>query len=522
MSKILKLLIAATLVLALSFSLFSCGSGDATPSAKSFENAYDEKIDVMMDSIGNYYDLIGNYDPSNMRVDATLSVDLSKDLLPILRSYTSYDLKWVNDLEIQLSENIKGEIMSAALGLNYKNSEVLAMQSIMNFAKSEMLFAIPALNEKFAKLSMDYGDFGGEDMMASFEQMMSIDITSLLPDEALIESILKDTVSTFMSSVELEFTEEELVVNGVKQSCVAYEVSFSEKDLTKAAIDVLKMLQTSKDVKTLICDFIKEFNKVAGDMGSQEMGSSVMVYQYLTSAIGYVIEEMEEELYYCEDDTILVWTSYITGELDIIGMQLDVMMDERVATLYMATAQDGDDVGVEMYFKRGREKVFAIYGELVDDGSEISGTYELIADGASMVYITLENVDADELEDGYFIGSVSISPSKGLLEMLRYDDSVVGLALSAFALKIDVEENSEDECKLTVSLMNGSAPYASITMEAEISSGDTVKIPSNTVDAEDWVRDIDFDKLIDAIEDSGLPSDVTDIIESYFYNDDYR
>ena len=136
-----------------------------------------------------------------------------------------------------------------------------------------------------------------------------------------------------------------------------------------------------------------------------------------------------------------------------------------------------------------------------------------------MAFIDIADVDADKLEDGYFVGSITISPSKGLIDMisdefdLDDDFSFAGLAISNLALKIDVQENSEDKFKVTVSVMNGKSAYASITLAAELSSGKKVSTPSKTDDMEDWAEDIDFDALINKIEKSGLPDYIVDLFE---------
>ena len=523
MSKLLKSLIASILMIALVFSMTACfilGDRGAEPSADSFEKAYEEKIDELMAGVGNYYDRIGSYKADDMKVNATMSVNLSKELLNIIRSYTSYDFKWLNDAEIQLTENMNNGIVSMALALVYNDYEVIGAEAIMDFADGNMFLGVPLLNSKFA----EFEGIITEDELEIVNQIMGVDFTKLLPSEEILGKVSKDVIATIMDSIDVDqfsFVEKELDANGVKQSCVEYEVTFTEKELVKIAINILKMLKSNTNFKSLICGIIEEYNKIAEDLGVPELGSSNVVYNELKLYIADAIDYMTDILHECSNKTVIIWTSYITDKLDIIGMQLNVMYDGDKATLFAASAQDGDDVGVEVYFKSGNDKVAGIYGELVDDGKEISGTYELKVYGKSMAFIDIEGVDANKLEEGYFVGTVILSPSKKLLESIDddfdEDFSIAGIALSSLALKIDIEENSQNKSKVTISIMSGSSAYASITLDSEISAGEKVTIPNKTTDIYDWAEDLDFDSLIESIDESGLPDYIVELIEAAIF-----
>ena len=136
-----------------------------------------------------------------------------------------------------------------------------------------------------------------------------------------------------------------------------------------------------------------------------------------------------------------------------------------------------------------------------------------------MAFIDLKDVNVKELENKHFEGSVSISPSKDLIDMITASagvSSVAGLNIASLSLKCDVKENNGKNLKATLSLMNGSSVYASITCDAKIDDGKTVSIPSNTTsDADAWLAGLDFSKLIDNAEKSGLPDYVIELLEVF-------
>ena len=117
--------------------------------------------------------------------------------------------------------------------------------------------------------------------------------------------------------------------------------------------------------------------------------------------------------------------------------------------------------------------------------------------------------------------TVILSPSKKLLESIDddfdEDFSIAGIALSSLALKIDIEENSQNKSKVTISIMSGSSAYASITLDSEISAGEKVTIPNKTTDIYDWAEDLDFDSLIESIDESGLPDYIVELIEAAIF-----
>jgi hypothetical protein len=137
-----------------------------------------------------------------------------------------------------------------------------------------------------------------------------------------------------------------------------------------------------------------------------------------------------------------------------------------------------------------------------------------------MVFIDLENVDVKKLEDGYFVGSISIAPSKGLLEEIAYyadvDFSMIGVAVSGMALRVDVAKNNGKDIDMTVSLMSGSDPYISVSMKNKITDGSTVKEPKKTVDDPDaWIMEFDTEEFKKRVEKSDLPEYITEYIEMF-------
>ncbi len=504
-TRIFKSVIAMLLLLTLTCGLLACG---AAPSEKSFNKAYDKEVDNLLDGIGDYYDRVDDYDTDNMKMDLEIGVDLSDDLLSLLRSYTSYDLSFINDAKIKLSENFKNDIISVALGLAYGKTDIVAADMIMDIAGENSYVGIPVLSDVFYKAPIEVSGAN------SLSDILELGSDTLLPDQKALKSLVKKVYNVVMDGIgEPTFAKTELTVNGVTESCVAYENKLSQKQIVAIAVDLFEMLKSDEDFKKIVVDFVTAMKEFSSD---DIEGTPEEAYEELVDIFQEAIDTAPAD---ATDETALVLTSYVDDKLNIIGSKVVLYdVEDVMATFYMATAQNKDDVGREIYFANSESKLFEITGDLTDDGKTLAGTYELKIEGQSMVFLDLENVNVKKLEDGYFVGTASLSPSKGFIDMITEDADVelsgLGLTVANLSVKIDVEKNDGKEAKIAMSLMNGSTPYASITMDSKISDGEKVTLPGNTTtDAETWPTGFEFDKLADNVSKSGLPDFIVEFVE---------
>ena len=140
-----------------------------------------------------------------------------------------------------------------------------------------------------------------------------------------------------------------------------------------------------------------------------------------------------------------------------------------------------------------------------------------------MCFVDLDNIDTNKLEKGYFNGSLSISPSKGFIDMITEDSAgsglpIADLGIASISLKFDFVQDSDDAAKLTMSIMNSGMPYASVIVDVCVSDGKEVSVPdtANTEsDPEVWVEGVSFDGLLKNVSESGLPEYVVELVEYY-------
>lgn len=528
MKKMLKSLIAMLLLLALVFTFVACdvntgnntgngngngngGNEEVELSAESFNDACNKNINAITEGIGQYYDNLNKFNPGNMSFDGDFSVKLSDELLSFLSELTKYDLAWVNNLKIKVSETMDGNAFSYVLGLTYGATDLATVQAIFNLAKGELFIGIPELSDKFLDMSARLD-------MTPVQSMGSIDVTALIPEEEALVGLIKEIYDTFMANIgEATFEEGKLTVDGVEENCGIYTVKLTQKEVAKVFAEILKKLQTSNNFKTIVCDFVESYTELAADMGASSIGvTPEEAHEELVEELEDAICQLENEIN-ATDDVALIWTSYINSKLQVIGTKMEFVDETDKAVLYSATATNNGKSAQDFYIETKGTKVVELKGNLTKADNKISGTYELIVEGKSMLYVDLENVDAAKYESGSFVGSISISPSKDLLDMIGASDvdlSAAGLTLSAISLKIDVESTEANAVKMTLSIMNAKVPYVSFVVNGKISEGKDITVPGNTVNnPETWLSGFNFDKLLENVEKSGLPDYIVELFE---------
>ena len=501
-------------MLAITCSLLACG---AKPSEKSFEKAYDGMIDDTIDGLDAYYEKLGKYDPSNATVEYDISVELSDELLSMLRSMTAEDFAWLNDLNIGYMQTWKDEKLAMDLGLDYNGKELISGKAIMDLVAGDMYMAIPVLNSKYIKLGSDMGVD-----MSALSVLTNLDYTKIIPEQKVLENVIKRYYGIIMDNIgDVEYSETTLKVNGVSQDCVEYVVELSEKEIFAIVLNVLETIKDDEDIK----DMLVSLFEYTEDMYGEDLGVSAdEAYAEFVEGVESAIDDMLLSEGDLSNDTVLTWTSYITDKLDVLGAKIELVDEdgEVFTEINFAQAQNKEDIGVEISVSEYGYELLSIEGELTNDGKVLEGTYELTVDGQSILFVDLEDVDVKKLDKGYFNGSISIAPSKGLIDMIGADAdmAMAGLTLATMSLKFDIEQENDTDGKVTMSLMSGKSPYASITVAVSMSEGQNVTIPSANEamsDPEEWARYMNLGDLLDNLSESGLPDYVVEMIELYLF-----
>ena len=508
MNRIWKMMIAMLLILSLSVGLIACAP---KPSEKTFKNAQKDAFQDAVDQLLEGYEMTGSGD---MAITANMRVTLSENLLTMLRSLTGEQMNWLNDLTIQLDQNSKDKKMEQTLLLGYKGKELVSAKMLSDIAKGDIFVAIPVLTKKYLTAGLNDQLSGAGGAISAPSAMLSGDILKYLPTEEVLEKLLYRYYDIIMNGMTgVTFESGKLVANGVEQECTVYELELTINQIREIAKQFLETLKTDKELKEAIYDFA---NGMIKD-GLVDPGQTADdTYNEFVDAI----DEALEDLAIADDkgDTVAInWTTYMTKKSEIIGTKLELMDEESTGTIFAGKAQNGEKIGTEVYVETDGEKVFEIKGELTETKQVQSGTYEIKAEGKSMLFVDVKDLSAKQLEEGYIDGTFKICPSNGLMDEIGLEGFAPGLALASMAIELDVSQTKDQKSTLVVSVLNGDTSYVSVTLETQVKDATAITLPSGsdvTTDAESWLEGMDFDALITQMKNSGLPTSVTDMVSA--------
>jgi hypothetical protein len=501
-------------LLSLSLGLLSCSPA---PSEDTFKDAQRAVVEDLVDRIAFGYDKIEVHDPQNMTTEMKVDVELSPEILSMLRSSTAENFDWLNDISLTLKQNIKDQNSELDLDLMHNGNELISTEFIIDTLKGDFYWAIPALTNEYLKLELGY------DMTSvSVAGATTADILEILPSEQTLKQLIFKYYDIVMNNVTgVVYENGTLSVCEVEQESIVYEVTLSRKQIMEAAVDVLEAVKSDDDIKDIICDFAEY--TIASAPSTSAYVSVDDIYDDFVRSIDEIIADANYELESGEnnDAPALKWTSYTTKKAEVIATELEFIGDSSYF-VFVGKAQDGENIGVQIYAGDDDYKDFEIKGELTEKRNVQSGTYEITVEGESMFFIDLENVDTKLLDKGYLNGTVSLCPSKGLTSLLTDElggnNFFSGLAIASASIKLDIEQNKDDHAKLTATLMNGSSPYFSITLGSSVSAGTPIELPSNnnvTTNTESWVVNMDFEEFKENISNSGLPKSIVELVTYY-------
>ena len=527
-NRIIRSILALLLVVSIAAGLFACAP---RPSEDTFKEAQKKEVDAIVEKINTTLDKSTERDPRDMTSSVSLGITLSDEALSLLRSYTSEDLSWINDARFNITGINKNNRTSTEVALSYQGKDILSVEGYIDAATQNIYMNIPQLTDTFYLTSLESVDLTE---MADF--IYTSDTSVYIPDTEAVASLVNEIYEIVMDDVEdIEFEDDTLKVNGVEQKCTKYETELSQKDVFKITRKLLEEFRDNKDIK----DYLYEIISYTADPSNPDTEAADLVYEdyvdSIDSAIADIDEALEEEG--ISKKTALEWTSYVDKKsLDVIGTELKFVDEENDTsyTVFFGRTTDGEEIGFELSGgTKGEEKDFEILGELTEEKGLRSGTYEVMVRGESILFIDIDDVDIESLDAGYFNGTVKLSPSSGLVDMITSSTGSSsigsGLAIASFALKLDIEQ-TEKTANVKATLLNSGTPYVTVNMKSTVSEGESFTLPTTiTTDEYAWVESFDFDALSTTVSESGLPdyvvTAVTELINELqnggYNNDDY-
>ena len=525
--QILKICVAAFLLVAMLTGVCAC-TALQTPE-QTLKSAYKNNIDEFVDNLDMFYensDEINLSSIQSMTTQLDISVELSDMLLTLLNSMTESEMswEWLNDASIHLSETMNDNKMNMDVALGFKEKQLISANAVMDMAAGDVFVAIPLLTAKYLKISAeDMSDVSLPDMN------QGADLSKILPEQKVLEDLIYKYFDLIMQSItEVEKVDATITAGGISQKCSALEFTLTQRQVADLIINVLTEAKQDNDLKNIIYSAAEYILSMQGDMQSMTVDGEVPysadeAYAEFVDGCNDAIENLNESIASGEvtDEIMVSISNFVGSGTDIIGLDAKLTADEDSLHVFIGTAENGDDVGIQLYAEDYiGTKLFEFVGKSSEIKDVLSGSYELLIEGESMLFIDLENMQTSK--KGYASGSITLSPSSGLITLIQDEmgmdstSSVAGVALSAMSLKLDFEQTGDESIKTVIHVLSGRSDYIAITLDATVSEPEDVVIPTDFTEDEDaWAAEFDYSALLAQVENSGLPSHIVELIQLY-------
>ncbi len=458
----------------------------------------------------------------------TFTVELGEELRELVTD-AGVELEWLESVNLVIDANIKEEAMQLSALLGANKVDVISGNMIIDFDGEGVYMQSPELNKKYLGADFDalgLSDSDTEELTGMFE--MTNSLVQSMPDSKVLEELLNKYVGIVLEQIgDVEKEKTTLEVGDIAQKCTALEITIDSETLQNIVEAVLEEVAEDKDLEEIFTQFVgSEYMELAAG----ESIDADELYDYFIEEVEYMLDNIDD-IDMGEEEIIM--TVYVDGSGDVIGREVEV----AGAEFRYAMPKKGSKFEMECYVKVPDMSGAAVSldGEAAEvpttkigiegagklSGSKMSGDFSVKAMGMKFVDIAVEDYNA---EKGEMKGKFTITLSDGLVTLLEGEMGSEAAVISPFldySLVVEMDTNTKGGM-MSLAVMDKEDLFAKITLESESGKSKKISIPAeknvydmtDEDDVEDWLDEIDWDKLLEKLEKKvGVDSDYIDLLE---------
>ena len=425
------------------------------------------------------------------------AVDMLEDLTKS-KLGEKLEMDWAKNIELKLSANVQEDLQQIGAALNISEKEIAVADCILNLDKGKLFVALVNLNDEY--LEVDISDYLPTEAATPVWMQMLEDpqLVKALPTEKELDALLNKYIAIVMDNFDdVEKTTETVKVGALSQKLTVLDTKIDGEDVADALEAVLKAAREDKQIESII-------RKAAGYLESREEFKDDVDADEIYKEFVDVIDEALADLpdMDTEGDPIIL-SQYINGSHETVGYALTVEGEELARCVEI---RDGSKLAYELKI--------ADAVEVVGEGTEKKGavtadfTVSVISQTEKMEVATVSLVDF-KAEDDAVNGKIRIAPSADLLKQAGLPStasSAIDLAKLQLELGFATAKNSGT---VEINVLSGEDLLVGLAFSATEKKATAITEPSNTCDVEnvdEWLEDIDLQKLVKALDDAGLPA----------------
>ena len=467
------------------------------------KNSTEMATDVLSDTYGSLMELLSGKREANDGYEMNLKLTVGDQVITMLEDLAKsetgekIDMSWMNSVDLGMQVNAKDSLSQLVMALNLNEKEIAKLDYIMDLEKGDIFLAIPTLSDKYLGISFDdmlgAGAMGDMDEMAELLEMFSgEELQKALPSEDVLNKLLDKYVGIALDNLtNVKKSTKSVKISGVEQKLTLLETTIGEEDLHRVVTAILKSAKDDKQIKNIINDVAgwMDKNGMLGAMDADE------VYKTFQEGVEMALEELEDVEF--GSDAEIVVTSYVNNAHEVVGRRIEV---EDQEILYYCEVKKGDKIAFEL-----ESEGLEIYGEGTEKKGVVNATYTVVAGNKEVCELTFVDFKA---EDDLINGKLRIAPSSDLMKELglgSMDASALALADPQLELAF---ASTKSTASFGVNLLSGENLLVGITLSSKEVKAAAITLPKDAYDideAQEWLKDMDPQKLLDKLEEAGLP-----------------
>ena len=464
----------------------------------------------------------GWYDSGNLLVpgggsvgfEDTMSLKMSDDILDdaseALGVYgiTGYDqdLSWLQDISISGKTTMYDNLTGRNTSVNIGADTVFTLNTVGDQDSNKMYVRIPELSDSYIGFDVSKLDNLTEIVQNYTDTPVTVgsgmyDYVSMsksLPEAYKLSRIMTKYSDIFFDNMNnvTKSGKQKLEMGGVAEKCYCLTVDFDYKDMKSLGRQFREELSSDDDVKEAYINLMEADGKngeeswndlvdelyVLEDILGELAGSSMNVY---VDTCGHIIAR---EFIPAESDAVVRYGRTINGRT--FGAQFVVNVD-------------GDDI-------------VALRGSGKKAGQNYAGDFKLSLAGSEPVGVTLDSFDYAAFRKQKINAQMTVG-IKDIAEALDIRDDSLDF-INDYKTVINVDTPGAGSYNTKIRLTDGVSDPVVIDYSYKKTGGSRISVPEDAMmiegigDLKTYIKEADFARLRDNLQNAGVPSSVTKYI----------
>ena len=457
-------------------------------------------------TVTDYYEDYFKNNIDNARIEGNVSVSLGKQAKSLAKMY-DIDLGALDAAGFDFVYNSKGDRLMSMLALTMGGKDILSAEMVFDGKEGAAYVKLKELTSKVLRVEIpDSVDIDTAKYKKALEKM--------LPKPATVEKLVGKYAKIALKEIkDVDVYSDTVEVDELSQKLTVVEYTISEETLYNMGMAVVKAAKKDKDIKKIIKNIEKGYEELDAELPDD-------LYDEFIDALDNAEDELDSAS--PSDDTTVTVYSYVNGKHEVVGRKVSLGDDSDVEYSYV-TVHDGKKFETEVK----ADKAY-IYGSGTDKNDKITGEFTVYYDEDEIAVIEYENFEKNSFKKGKLKGTVRVTPGKALKSMLsrKISDSSVRRIINSldFALEVKMDVTKKGG-NITYTFLVDGAEFVSLDITTKRSAGKKVSVPDgDTIDVtdedelEEFIEDIDFDKVLRNLKKAGLPEELIDGLEDAISN----